>query len=383
MLLQGTSLRSSHEQPVLSSPMTQDAKNALCVSWFESFGSKTMRKKVWLLVLTVTGGVFVTFWMNRPPSLIPLGPDDPNAADLVRAVRKSEVWLGEVNSLLIEANRTWSASEAGIGHFKKEINAEFAIEEPNETQFPWIRSSYQERLVLACDREHFKSLLDFPNYWRREANWDGSQLRRYDMHRPRQKDVYTLTNEHAGTFHNAIVGDFGWLWSQDLHWQWAKPQTDMERLDREEYLGRPSDFKCLGKADYRGVPCYVLQYCVQKLGQPTNQTREWYVGQTKLLLYGFKIYHDKILVSEHWTLDHQEVAPGAWFPMHTGWAFYDSNIAFFRKKYSWCDIKVEKVEVDQPLSDDMLIMPLKPNVDINDSTSGELRQYRLPDSHLD
>ena len=53
---------------------------------------------------------------------------EPNAADLVRAVRQSEMWLHEMDSLLIEATPTWTTTAQGIAKRKKEIKAQFDIE---------------------------------------------------------------------------------------------------------------------------------------------------------------------------------------------------------------------------------------------------------------
>ena len=274
---------------------------------------------------------------------------EPNTADLVRAVRQSEMWLSEMDSLLIEATRTWTSTAQGTAKFRKKIEAQFDILDPSETLFPELKKSHEEMLYFAFDTSRFRFFMDKAGYCRHERIWDGHELRFYDKHHHRKQDTYTLTNDHDGVFYDSLVGHFGWPMSQYLTWRWTKPLDTQERRDREDYLGRAEDFIFVGKGDYRGVPCYVLEYRIMHKRLPSGMIRKWYVGQSKPLLHGLKYYSGDTLTSEIWTLDYKEVVSDGWLPQHTGWGFYDSKLLIFREMTSWCDIKVENIEVNKPL----------------------------------
>ncbi len=307
---------------------------------------------------------------------------EPNAADLVRAVRQSEMWLHEVDSLLIEATPTWTTTTQGIAKRKKEIKAQFDIDDPSETRFPGLRRTHEQELAYALDQSRMRYLSDDPGYWRQEKVWDGNELRIHEKYYHQDRETYVLLKDYDRMFHAMLSCYLGWPRSQHHTFWWSRPLDDQQPQETFDFFGQPEDYTLVGREDYQGIPCYVLEYRVTYSGRASGRVHKWFVGQSRPLLHGIKRYSNGMINLEHWALDYKEVMPGCWFPTNTGWAFYQTRVLVLSQKTLQCDIKVNRVEVNQPLSDDLFMMDLKPNIDIQDHRSGHLREYRLTASLL-
>jgi len=126
-----------------------------------------------------------------------------------------------------------------------------------------------------------------------------------------------------------------------------------------------------GRAKYRGVDCYVLEW--KPLPRPG--TRRWYVGKKDHLLYGNVVLSHNKLNSEHWTLNYREVAPGCWFPMMQGYELYDRDRHGEPYLQVRRDVNVLEARVDEKLSDELFQMEFKEGVKVVDARFGGLVTY--------
>jgi thiol-disulfide isomerase/thioredoxin len=189
------------------------------------------------------------------------------------------------------------------------------------------------------------------------------------------------------------------------------------------YLKKPEEFRIVGRETYRGIECHILaQFTAQ-------DAFRWYVGiqtgrlhglmsgtidqdaeeQERKLLnlagYSFKTCKDVRIAMvkatpeetrerqgrvdaelrrrgyaseqqwlqshchpeiEHWTLDYKEVAPGCWFPMGQGYAFFEASEDGQVYMESRREVRVTEVKVNTPLPDDLFKMELREGVEVLD-----------------
>lgn len=299
---------------------------------------------------------------------------EPNAAELVRAVRKSEMWMYDFNSLYVRAEGRWTKTPEGIANRRREIIDRNGTNEPNETQFPGLRRRSRDILEYAADRKRVRYLTDDPGYWRQLEIWDGNELRIHEKYYHHPQEQYMLdTKIQERTFHELFACNYGWPRSQPHSFWWH--QQDVNAI--MDIYGRPEDFKLVGEQTYRDIPCYVLEHDNASYGNPTGLVVRWFVGRSRHLLHGIQMLRRGRLSVEHWTLNYREVVPGGWFPMKTGWSLYETDDTGRTYLRSTRDLEVLDFAVNEPLSDDLFVLPIEPGVEVVDYRSGQQRIYKL------
>jgi hypothetical protein len=188
--------------------------------------------------------------------------------------------------------------------------------------------------------------------------WDGRQSARYSQ-MPDGYEQYTLRLKKESL--DSIFGSLSWTKRRPHSFWWA-PADDERALD---YMGRPQDFRIVGRVPYRGVDCYLLEF--DPRDEP-KRTYRWYVGCNDHLLYG-RVEG----LFEYWTCDYREVAPGCRMPMTQGYTiqFRDPNTKepYVRVRR---DAKILDVRINEELPDTLFQMEWKEGVYVLDERSGKM-----------
>lgn len=319
----------------------------------------------------VVGLIAVTWCITGSLPLVRAVAADPNAADLVRAVRKGEMWLHDCESLHIRVKSRWTSTPERIARRRAEIKEEFGIDNPDVKQFSDLRRAHEDSLEFAVDCNRVRFLTDDPGYWRQVKVWDGNELRIHEKYYHHAQEQYILERIiPPRMFHELFACYYGWPRSQP-HSFWYDPRDVNATL---EAYGHEKDFRWIGREVYRQTPCYVLEH------RAKNLTRRWFVGQADGLLYGIRMLQSGRLWGEHWFSDYREVVPGGWFPRATGWSLYSTDKIGRNTLDSTCDQEVIEFHLNEPLADDLFALPIEPDedgVEVADSRSGELRMYTV------
>ncbi len=319
---------------------------------------------MWPAVLALT---FATL-----PSTCGAKEEDPNAADLVRAVRRTEMWLHDCNSLHLRVVGRWTKTPEGIAKRRAEVKAKYGIDEPTVEQFPGLRAMSEQSLEIAADRTRVRYLTDDPGHYRECRIWDGNELRIHTKYYYRGQEQYSLHNEiPQHMFSELLPCWYGWPRSQ-AHSFWYDRRDVNESMD---FYGPAGLFKLVGRQVYRGIPCYVLDY-QQSLRIASTWTYRWFVGQADGLLYGIQSRSSGQPSIEHWWSDYRQVVPGGWFPMKSSWCFYDLTETGKAQLNSTCNQEIVEFHCNEPLADGLFALSIQPSVKIQDLRSGKLRIYR-------
>ncbi len=297
---------------------------------------------------------------------------EPNAADLVRDVRKSEMWMYDFNSLHIKVEGKWTNTEKGIADRRRRLKKERGVENPDVRRYPDLLKDRRNSLEFAIDRKRVRYLYEDPNHYKQLKIWDGNELKIHEKSYRFEQEHYGLDNKiRDRMFHELFGSNYGWPWSQPHSFWWDK--KDVKAI--LGVYGHLEDFEVVGKQVYQETPCYVLEY-----EYPGSQARSmvgrWYVGRTEHLLYGFEILHHDKVDAEHWMLEYREIVPGGWFPMRTGWARYEIPESGEPYLKTISDKRVTEFHLNEPLSEELFEMVIQPYVEIQDSRSGKLRVYQ-------
>lgn len=289
---------------------------------------------------------------------------EPNAVELVRAVRESENWLHRIDSLQFRVDGKWSRPPESIAARRAELKKYSPDEEPNSQRDWSLKPSYGERLEYAIDfrgkrlryvedtpgREYCLHVGDVKQAIQYTKWADGNQ--RYDL------------NSTTEMFEK-LFGSLSWPRAQP-HSFWWEPKDVEQSMHR---FGREEDFRISGSADYRGVTCYVLEYA------PPNepgQIHQWYVGAEDHLLYGRLTKSKSGSAFEYWTLDYKEVAPGCRIPMTQGYNVPGYNPA--KKQYYVAvrrDVRIAEVKINKTLPEDLFEIEFKEGLTVYDMRSGK------------
>ncbi len=303
---------------------------------------------------------------------------EPNAAKLVRAIRQTEMWLHDCNSMYLRVAGRWAKTPEGIAKRRAEIKAEYGIDDPSVRQFSGLRATIEQSLELAVDRQRVRYLTDDPGYWRQLKVYDGNELRIHEKYYHQAQEHYSLHNEiPERMFQELFACYYGWPRSQPHSFWYDKRDVN----DALEFYGPPDGFKLVGQQVYREIPCYVLEYRVPA-HRATNLTLRWFVGRSDTFLYGMQTVRAGRPDGEHWWSDYRQVYPGGWFPMKSSWCFYDSTDAGQAQLNSTCDLEVVEFHLNEPLAGELFTVSIQPGVKIQDNRSGQLRIYRLSPSLL-
>jgi hypothetical protein len=324
------------------------------------------------------------------------GQEIINPAELVRRVRESENWIHEVESFQVRIESKWTRTPEGPAAKCSEAERDCDATKPASDAPGKFKTVSTGVIEYAFDKGRLRFLSDRPGERRTAGIWDGKQAVSHVQGVVNVQEHYYLaaTPQAIG---GELFSSFSWLRSQPHAFWW-------DSIDVEEclnYFGRPEDFELVGRADYRGVDCYVLQVspnetlgltsgqCPWEVGTEdrseygligqvrglAGQSCLWYVGTEDGRLHGLVGMIDGKPHIKHWLLDYREVAPGRWLPMVQGYQVYERDQE--GKPYPHChsELKVVDVSIDARLPDELFKMDLKEGVKVFDERSGNLVTY--------
>ncbi len=290
-----------------------------------------------------------------------------SAEALVRHVRQSEQWVHQIASLHIAADSVWTRTAQGIAHRKKQLKAQFPDEDFSRDKSWGLSPSAQDKLELYLDRKRFR----YSRSSDREEDvriWDGRTFLSHIKYYTHTQENYSIADD-LGNHGWFLLDDFTWPRMAQRHKFWWSG-SDPDEMKEDDLFGRAEDFLLVGKQDYRGVPCYVLE-CHPR----TGDVNRWFVGVEDGLLRGNLSYGPE-LRSEFWTDRYREVRLGCWFPMCQGYKSFDHDDALRSFLSGWRDITVTQLEVDRDFPDELFQMEFKEGVRVFDQRFGGLVHYR-------
>ena len=290
---------------------------------------------------------------------------EPNAFELVRAVRESENWLHRIDSLRLRIEGKWTRSPEYIARKRDELEKQYPDQELDPNRHWDLKPSFSDILEYVID---FKGQrLRYFKDTRGESYflgiWDGKKALGYS---DRSQQYYLDSDKDM---FETLFGSISWTKAQP-HSFWWEPQNIEESM---KYFGRAEDFKITGRQEYRGIMCYVLE-CTSYLDPPV--TRQWYVGIEDHLLYGRREWIKPEAVFEYWTLDYKQVAPGCRLPMTQGYSLPTYN-PDTKKHYIQVvrDVKIVEARVNETLDEELFEMKFEEGLAVIDRRSGKTVVY--------
>lgn len=311
-------------------------------------------------------GVLIFAAAVRPPPAI-AGTGEPDAATLVQAVRKSENWIHEVNSLYIRIESKWTRTPEGIAAGRAELQRMFPDQALDPNRFADLKPSSTGTIAFAFDQQRLWCFQDFPGESRYYGFWDGKQRISHEEQFISGQERYYIDST-AQDF-EPMFENISWLRSQPHSFWWA-PKNVKEHL---KYYGAPEDFMLIGRSKFRGISCYILE--CEPRGYSGGIRHRLYVGAADGRLYGKVNLAERKIDVKHWTLDYEEVAQGCWFPMTQGYELYELDSHGVPYLRAFQEQKFVEVSIDKGLSDDLFKMEFKEGVQVNDRRSGHLITY--------
>jgi len=350
---------------------------------------------------------------------------DIDVAAMVKAVRASEQWIHQVDSLVLRIESVWSygaesswrglpalASRDHLGlassdHNSAEEeqrqgvpNAEFRVGEPQDalaTKNKGGTPSPRGLLEYAFDKSRVRFLEDQPGESRSLKIWDGREFINCEEASGR-REQYLLDATPEGNFDDILASETAWPRSQPHAFWWD--QRDVDAL--AVFFGRPEEFKCIAREKYRGTDCHVLELrptevrailhgesygcdcgmedqqehgLIGEVRGLVDQSCRWYVGVEDGRLRGIMWLIAERPRLEHWMSDYREVAPGSWLPMTQGYQVYNKDKddrAYVERRR---DLKVVEARVNVPLGDDLFQLRIREGARVQDKRSGRLVTY--------
>ncbi len=286
---------------------------------------------------------------------------EPNAVNLVRAVRESENWLHQVDSLQLRIKGKWTRSPESITARYAELKKQSPDQEPDPNRSWDLKPSISDMLEYAIDfkGKRLRYIKDTPGRSYFLGIWDGKQAMGYSS---RLQQYYL---ESGKEMFEKFFGSLSWPRAQP-HSFWWEPQNVEEKID---LFGRAEDFKIIGRHEYRGVDCHVLE-CKSRIDPPLMY--RWYVGVKDHLLYGRQDWINPEFVFEYWTGDYKQVVPGCWIPITQGYNFPEYD-AINKKYYISCrrDMRIINVRINDKLPDELFEMKFEEGLTVIDRRSGK------------
>lgn len=314
-----------------------------------------------------------------------------DAAALVQAVRGSERWIHEVDSLSLRIESVWARAAA------EQSSEPSSGGEPASCGCGPLATTSRGLLEYAFDGGRLRFLEDQPGQSRSLKIWDGKQFIAHEAPSGR-RGYYLLDRTTQGNLEDILVSKTAWLRSQPHSFWWDSKDVE----DLLAYYGRPKDFTCIAREDYRGVECHVLELRPTEVrailhGQSygcdsgtddyqqqgfigevrglADQSCRWYVGANDGLLRGIIWRIGERPRIEHWMLDYRQVAPGRWFPMTQGYRIYNKDAEGRAYVESRRDLKVLEIKVNEPLLEELFQLDIEQGARVQDRRSGRLVTY--------
>lgn len=357
----------------------------------------------------VTFFVLAVLWAAPPAGGEGQARSQPvDAAALVREVRQGERWIEQVDSFYVRFDGVWTKTPKGIAARRAELKEQFPRIEPDPKRFSGLRPRTTEKVVLAFDAKRLRMEKDWHDVSYMLSVWDGQRATQYWKYFTHEQEHYAFDKTAARFFKNF---HYQTSWPRaDGHSFWWNP-GDSEWI--RHIHGLPEDFKLVGREEFQGIDCYVLE--------KTEGYRTWHVGVDDHRLHGItnlafnpwaqaqirsampqiaaqfgakldshqqwgkwksslpadesrrvmEAYYKALRhlarpQPKHWLLDYKEVAPGCWFPMTQGYQIYRSPSADKTFVSGRRDLKAVEVRVNEPLADELFAIEIKEGVKVND-----------------
>jgi hypothetical protein len=322
----------------------------------------------------------------------------PKADELVQAVRVSENWIHNVNSLYIRIETKLTRTPEAIATKTTELKQQYPDMVVDSNQFPELRPVSIGVLEFAIDKTRVRSLSEEFDSRRKLKIWDGRQLMVCDETLPGGPRLYTLGREPQGSFQDMLAYETSWPRAQPHSFWWDYRDVD----ELMNYYGHAGDSCIGGRLCYRGTDCYVLDVpprgipglitvqsypgCEQSndrrqyglAGEAVDlagQSFRWYVGVKDHKLYGLVwLSNDKPRI-EYWMSDYKEIRPGCWMPMTQGCEVYRKDNAGEYHVETHSDLKVIDAHINESLPDELFRMQIKEGALVTDSRSGRTITY--------
>ena len=296
---------------------------------------------------------------------------EPNAAELVRAVRESESWIHDVEGFFLSVESTWTTAPKAIAARRSELKRRYndAKLDPN---LLWdLKPRRKDFMEFAVERDRLYFLAEEPGRSRTAKIWDGKEALSYRQDLTVKRDRCYRASGPEKVFNN-LFANISWLRSQP-HSFWFDLRDVHERL---KYYGYPEDFAVIGRQKYRGVDCHVLDWKPKKgLFAASDLSKRWYVGVKDRRIYGLATLLGERVDVEHFTLGYREIAPGCRFPMVQGYDIYDHDKdgEYYLKTHR--DLRVLTVRINAKLPEELFRIELRDGVEIIDERSGRRITY--------
>jgi len=245
------------------------------------------------------------------------------------------------------------------------------------------------RVEFCIDNRRFRRSADYPGKHEQVEIWDGQQFVIYNKYYTHEQEEYFIDRE-LGNRGQSLLAGLAWPKARTQVYWWHEDAQDT--MNREDWDGRAEAFMLTGKADYRGVSCYVLE-CLPK---EFRRVRRWYIGVTDGLLRGIMVYEQGQLCHEYWTDQYVEVQPGWWFPTIQGYHSFERwGMVRDETENATCedgldyfigarrDLRVTCVEVNRPLADQQFRMEFKEGVKTADLRFGGMVTYKYKEERTE
>jgi hypothetical protein len=323
---------------------------------------------------------------------------EPKAAELVQAVRASENWLHEIDSLYIRIEtqliRTPEAIEAKTAELKQQY-PDLAVD---SSQFLELKPVTMGILEFAFDKTRVRTLSEEYNNRRKVKIWDGKQLMVCDESFPKGPQLYTFGRAPQGSFQDMLAYETSWPRAQPHSFWWDIRDVD----ELMSYYGHAEDASIAGRCNYRCVDCYILDVpprgipglvtvqsypgCEQSndrrqyglAGEAVDlagQSFRWYVGIKDQKLYGLTWLSNNKPRIEYWMSDYKEVRPNCWMPMTQGCEVYHKDNSGVPCVETHSDLKIVDARINESLPDELFRREIKEGAIVADSRSGRTITY--------
>ena len=184
---------------------------------------------------------------------------EPDAAALVRQVRKREAWIEHVDSLQIKAVQDWERTPKGIERQRRRLEKQIPGS-PSESD-PNSRPHCKWIIEQAYDRTRLRLRVQDEGYSDDLRVWDGKRC----FSQNRYSEWPGLRADQDGTLIAKDPASMSWLlWTNfacfragpHVFW-WNSPK---ERPEIERMAPKPEDFAYEGQVDFYGIKCHVVSH---------------------------------------------------------------------------------------------------------------------------
>jgi hypothetical protein len=289
---------------------------------------------------------------------------EPNAADLVRAVRESENWIHKVDSFQLQVKSIWTTPTQPV-RSKTENRPTFS----RNSQL--YKSGTKDFLEFAFNSEYIRYQSGGDDKYSILRIWDGEKTISHEQSPKTNEEHYYLSAETEQLFETMFY-NISWLRSQPHSFWFCQKDVN----DQIKYFGYPEEFVLTDTCNFQGVDCYVLDWKPAKgLYAAPDISFRWYVGIKDKHLYGLVTLQGDQVDVNHYLSNYREVAPDCWFPMKQSYEIYepDREGKYYLKTRR--DMEIAKIQVNEKLHREMFQIELKEGVEVIDNRSGQRIKY--------